>query len=1832
MSAEELTGRTLGDFVVRHRIGEGGFGAVYRAEQPLLGREAVIKVLHGRHRSSKTAIQRFLREARLASKLDHPYAAHIYAFGVEPDNLMWIAMEYVKGQTLHEVVRSNGPLPLDELVPLLDRICEVLQAAHDLGIVHRDIKPPNVMVVQRSGSVFPKLLDFGVAKLAVDDREPSTSIPPPIAAAAAAVADTADVPAPAWQGGAVSEPARVATAAAPAGGADHTVSFIGVPGGALAGGLERRATLEPEDPGLTIARVPTSDASPGRSEDDAALTEAGASVGSPPYMAPEQWNDSSAATARTDLYALAITTYEALTGRRPFPGTLMTMLAVAHASAPVPPVGGNLPPAIDAVLERALAKQPDDRFPSVLAFAQAFRLAAGFGGDQPLPAFDDELRQSVEASFPQPIAEAVAAFRAARNPHQGREALGEVTTTALRYIAMLALAAQAQIRLSGASSSEKVAELLRELRRRALSDREWLELARELVAPFRAQPKTHPIPELVALLSAEGDADPLGPVAQAKPLDHDPLATIRLLLPAVTRVLRALTFLADYPLVVVADGRAESWMGVRRPRRVGLEISGRNLEPGQPALVDAASRPFLVLWPVVQASAPMPGAAPELFMLDGKGRRGAKLLALPQTLERHDERVWEWLAEQFAEHDRETPVSSGSFDGRPYRGLSAFTSHDASAFVGREREVDAAINRLKTSSLIAVVGPSGAGKSSLVHAGIVPSLPETWTTVSIRPGATPLVTLELRLRRAGFVVPGLAAKLAKDPGVLGEALAATETTTLLVIDQFEELFTLGASGDERRTYVRALLAAAQAPDDKIRIVLTLRDDFLSNATQMPELRDRLPASLFLLGTPARGELVRILTQPLARQGFDFDDPKLAERMVDDAIETPGALALLSFTASKLWELRDRHFRQLTRKSYDALGGVVGALAQHAEATLAALSPHEQRLARTALGHLVTAEGTRGVLTRSELDQLLHDPAATAVLEKLIAARLLVTTEAEAGDDRIEIIHEALLGAWPRLVEWRREDAEGSRLRDQVRAAARQWADRDKRRGLLWRDDALAELQVWRTRHPQPLTAMEELFVRASLAEGKRGRRLRRGAIATVIVVMAAAVAVLVWARGNARQAAQRDRARVVEELVERGRQAVIGGHATDARDAFAEAHKLGVADSPALRFLETMAAQPIQARLATLRGHTAAVNSAEYSPDGAHILTASADGSARLWNATSFALERTVEDCRGNLIGAEFDPTGKGFAAECDDGRIRLYRADGVLSHTLVAAGAPGAAPGERSTAQFSPDGSQLATLANEVLEVWDVASGERRWALAVDAPVCRVAFSPDGALLAGLSSTAPEVAWWRADTGRPVGGHRLDDVGWFRYLPAHSAVAFEPGGGRLATVAPNTSTVEIWNLATGERAARFDGRSGPISHVVISPDGDRLAFSTRDHGIQIWSLRTDQPERTLSTGLDQVIALQFTGGLLGAAMSDGSVDIWDASSGSKVVDLEGHRGAVFALGFDQSGQHAVTGGGDATAVVWNLRSAATAQILRVDGPVVDRDLRGDRLLTVTADEVTVWSLTEHIALARQRRTGGVDAKFVDDDRVALLDAEGRVSIWNWRTSEIREVARHHGAGDYVVSDGTSVASYSGRELIVSDVATARERFRWNAPATVTNLALLSDHRVAVADLEGAIAIIGSTGELATTIRAAGPVKLLAGTRDGRLVSASANTVQVWAPDGSLLHSFAHTSGEVSDFAVDHAGRRMVTTTFDSTARVWDLATYQQTAELPHPSDPRKPAFSPDDSLIATNSEEGIVWVWDAETGKQLVHFENPEGWGFVAVSAHAIIAIGSPVVVAHPW
>jgi len=301
---DDLCGHTLGEFVLGERIGQGGSANVYRSQEPL-GREVVVKVLNEELQDDDEALQRFLREAQLASRLDHPHAAHIYAFGVDPQRrAAWIAMELVHGVTLRQWLAAHGPMPLDQFVPFFEGIAEVLQLAHDQGIIHRDLKPSNIMVLEVAGKQVPTLLDFGIAKVRNDLAAALTASMPPLPGR-----DLATTPEPAT-------------------------------GGPL-------ATPEP-------------------------LTPPFAQIGSPAYMAPEQWADAAAVGRAADIYSLGIVAYEALTGDPPFVADSDDEYRACHLYDPVPTI---LSPRLDAILQRALAKEPSGRHGTVLELASELRAA-----------------------------------------------------------------------------------------------------------------------------------------------------------------------------------------------------------------------------------------------------------------------------------------------------------------------------------------------------------------------------------------------------------------------------------------------------------------------------------------------------------------------------------------------------------------------------------------------------------------------------------------------------------------------------------------------------------------------------------------------------------------------------------------------------------------------------------------------------------------------------------------------------------------------------------------------------------------------------------------------------------------------------------------------------------------------------------------------------------------------------------------------------------------------------------------------------------------------------------------------------------------------------------------------------------------------------------------------------------------------------------------------------------------------------------------------------------------------------------------------------------------
>jgi serine/threonine protein kinase len=472
-------------------------------------------------------------------------------------------------------------------------------------------------------------------------------------------------------------------------------------------------------------------------------------------------------------------------------------------------------------------------------------------------------------------------------------------------------------------------------------------------------------------------------------------------------------------------------------------------------------------------------------------------------------------------------------DESPYAGLSSFQENDANRFFGRSREIAALVNRINDQPLVAVVGPSGAGKSSFVRAGLVPVLKRSggaWESLVIRPGRHPLAAL------ASIVAPmvststtieedinaqnTLVQRLYAEPGYVGSVLRSrarrSKRKILLFIDQFEELYTQVPDARERMAFTACLSGIADDATSPIRVVLSIRSDFLDRVTEDERFMGELNQGLFFLTTPGREGLRDALVQPAEMAGYQFESPAMVQDMLQHLESTQGALPLLQFAASKLWEQRDTHQRMLTQQSYQAMGGIAGALATHADAVLAELPVQARTLARAVVLRLVTPERTRAIVSMEELRELSKDANEIQLLiDHLVQARLLVVqTGGGSTGATVEIVHESLIHSWPTLKRWLDEGQEDSAFLEQLRNAARQWHANGQDSDLLWRGEVAEEAQRFDRRHRGELPQVQRAFLDAVFAQAARSTRRKRVLVAAstaflVMLVAASAVALVV---------------------------------------------------------------------------------------------------------------------------------------------------------------------------------------------------------------------------------------------------------------------------------------------------------------------------------------------------------------------------------------------------------------------------------------------------------------------------------------------------------------------------------------------------------------------------------------------------------------------------------------------------------------------------------------------------------------------------------------------------
>ncbi|MDB4956159.1 MAG: Serine/threonine-protein kinase [Myxococcales bacterium] len=484
-------------------------------------------------------------------------------------------------------------------------------------------------------------------------------------------------------------------------------------------------------------------------------------------------------------------------------------------------------------------------------------------------------------------------------------------------------------------------------------------------------------------------------------------------------------------------------------------------------------------------------------------------------------------------------------DESPYAGLSSFQENDAGKFFGRNREIAAMVTRIRERPMMAVVGSSGVGKSSFVRAGVVPALKrsgETWECLVVRPGRKPMEALSSIVSPMIQTAANLADEmdeqkkltetLRKEPGHLGHLLRGRarrdNRRIMLFVDQFEELYTQVQDPEERAAFTACLTAVADDATSPLRVVLSIRSDFLDRIAEDERFVSEITQGLFFLGPPGREGLRDAILQPADLAGFSFELAATVEDMLDHLETTPGALPLLQFAASKLWENRDKARKILTHQSYAAMGGVAGALASHADRVIQDIAPTKQGLIRAILLRLVTPERTRAIVPMIELRELSREVGEVQrLVDQMVDARLLVVQTLEGGKgSTVEIVHESLIQSWPSLRRWLDENQDDAALVDQLRTAARQWQAKGRDDGLLWRGETADEAKKFRKRYKGPLSDVERSFLDEVISFETAALRRRRvavigGFVGLSILVIGTMIALVVIqkSRTEARQQA-----------------------------------------------------------------------------------------------------------------------------------------------------------------------------------------------------------------------------------------------------------------------------------------------------------------------------------------------------------------------------------------------------------------------------------------------------------------------------------------------------------------------------------------------------------------------------------------------------------------------------------------------------------------------------------------------------------------------------------------
>ena len=1163
----------------------------------------------------------------------------------------------------------------------------------------------------------------------------------------------------------------------------------------------------------------------------------------------------------------------------------------------------------------------------------------------------------------------------------------------------------------------------------------------------------------------------------------------------------------------------------------------------------------------------------------------------------------------------------------PYKGLRPFLEDDAPDFFGREVLVAQLVVRLRDqhrwARFLAVVGPSGSGKSSAVRAGLIPALrngalpgSEQWWIAVMQPGAHPLLELEAALtQQTANPKPDLLDLLEHDSRGLLRALKRMlppdeRVELCLVIDQFEELFSLTDDEAVRAHLLDSLFTALNDPRSRLRLILTLRADFYDWPLLYPDFGELVRQRTEVILPLSPSELQRAIQSPVEQLGLSVER-ELVPAIVADVGSQPGGLPLLQHTLYELFERRDG--RTLTLSAYQATGGVQGALLRRAEDVYQQLVEDQHPLARQIFLRLVQlnegGEDTRRRVPASEVTGLAgSEAAAQRVIDPFARYRLLTfDRDALTHDPTLEVAHEALIRTWPRLRTWLDESRDDIRQQRLLATAATEWETAGRDRSYLLTGSRLAQFEGWATSTSIALTPDELDYFNTSLAEherqvsAERERQTRelllarratnrlRYLVAGLGIFLIAALALALFAAGkqreaeNARAASDANAATARDLAIVNGAQAALAKGDPDTALALAvAANQTDHPSAQAQLVLSEAAYSPGTVRVYDVN-HRQSMTNVSLSPDGHTAVSSSWGSTVTVWDIeTGEILHELLDYSDGWTVGIlspdgslVLTTTGNTEGTEevemalwdtASGNLVRTFDTERVLNTCILI------------TRRFSPDGRWYVGSngggfgcspdGKAELLIWDVNTGHvARVIDGFEQGLLGAEFSPDNRTILTVMNDAT-LAVIDADTGQILRqfGEKEDTgtIGWF------NDILFTPDAQTAITVR-STGTVIVWDLETYHEIRRFEAGPNWIrGYADLSADGRTLVVAS-----MWWNTQANMSNNQ-------------------------SISLWDVPSGIQLGSIT-VPGQATSVEFLPDEQEAVVALGLPLLRLIDLQDGAQVNRFPMDGlmpyrPTVPISPDGHTLLACiesyvddngdTFCQVALFDATTGAEIQRIGSPMALDEmRFsADGQRVVLAsNATGAdeylATVWDMSSN--REVGRFV----HTARVGTAAFSPDGSRILLGD--TNGLGILWDM-TTDQEIARLKGHTLAINDVE-----FSPDGRTALT-----------SSQDGLMILWDAST-------GQEIRQFTLV-GPINGVEFSPDGHTAISGSDDSLVRLWDLNTGTELRRfVGHTVPVYAVHFSPDASTIFSSGVTEAILEWDVATGQAIRRYPRSSDWDF---------------------